>query len=110
MDAQTIDAFRRRLLDRRESVLRRRRQVLSDEQTLLEDRESDWVDRAANQSGAASLDALADTEARVIMQIEASLARIAQGTFGDCVVCHGSIETERLRAIPEGERCAGCTH
>jgi hypothetical protein len=45
-----------------------------------------------------------------LFRIQETLARIDQDTFGDCVVCHGAIETERLRAIPDVARCGGCTH
>lgn len=110
MDTQTIEAFRRKLLSRRESLLQQGGRMLADEQTLLEDREPDSGDLAANQSGAARLDALADREARALAQIQASLERISRGTFGNCIVCHGAIEAERLRAIPEADRCSGCTH
>ena len=27
----------------------------------------------------------------------------------ECVICHAAIERERLRAIPNVERCGGCT-
>lgn len=110
MDTQTIDAFRRRLLNRRESLLQQGGRMLADEQKLLEDRERDKGDLPAHQTGTARLDALADREARALEQIQASLERIARGTFGNCVVCRGAIETERLRAIPEIDRCSGCTH
>ena len=53
---------------------------------------------------------LAEIEARELARIQASLDRIARGTYGDCVVCHAPIETERLRAIPEVDRCSGCSH
>ena len=50
------------------------------------------------------------SEAAELARIRASLDRIATGTYGACGICRGAIETERLRAIPEVERCAGCTH
>jgi RNA polymerase-binding transcription factor DksA len=56
------------------------------------------------------LDRTGESEARELTRIRASLDRIAKGTFGDCAICHGAIETERLRAIPEADRCSGCSH
>jgi RNA polymerase-binding transcription factor DksA len=56
------------------------------------------------------LDPMAEAEALALTRAQASLDRIARGTFGDCVICHGAIETERLRAMPDVERCGGCTH
>ena len=110
MDPQTIDAFRRKLLNRRESHLQQGGRMLAVEQALLEGHEPARETLAAHQPGAARLDALADREARALARIQASLERLDQGTFGNCVVCHGAIETEHLRAIPEVDRCSGCTH
>lgn len=110
MDADTLESLRRKLLDRDKTLLQRRRQALMDEQQLLENREPGLEDLAANQTAAARSDAQAESDAIEVTRIQASLDRIAQGTFGDCVICHGAIETERLRAMPEAERCSGCTH
>lgn len=49
-------------------------------------------------------------ETQALERIDASLDRMKNGTYGKCVVCRGAIETERLRAMPDVTRCAGCTH
>ena len=28
----------------------------------------------------------------------------------NCVICHAAIETERVRAMPDVDRCSGCSH
>ena len=38
-------------------------------------------------------------------QVETALQRLAEGTYGKCVVCGKEIPAERLRAIPESIRC-----
>jgi RNA polymerase-binding transcription factor DksA len=50
------------------------------------------------------LEAIA-TEARTKAPIDADRAEAHR----ECVVCHAAIERERLRAIPDVERCGGCT-
>ncbi len=40
-----------------------------------------------------------------LSQVEAALARIEDGTFGKCRVCHGPIEEARLQANPAAETC-----
>ncbi len=42
-------------------------------------------------------------------EIDAALARIAQGTFGICELCGGAIGRDRLRALPEVRRCLRCS-
>jgi RNA polymerase-binding transcription factor DksA len=44
-----------------------------------------------------------------VLEIEAALARIAEGTYGACEVCGGAIGRDRLRALPEVRRCLACS-
>jgi DnaK suppressor protein len=105
---EPLEAFRRRLLGRRLDVLRRREHALSDEREIDAAREPDWEDAAALASAAALLDRLGETERAAIGRIDAALARMELGTYGECAVCHGPIEIERLEAVPETDRCGGC--
>lgn len=110
MDPETIESFRRKLRDRGELVRRRRRGMLSAVEELLQSHEPDWEDVAADRAAAARLDALSERDARELLQIYQSLERLDDGTFGYCAVCHAPIENERLRAMPQTDRCSGCTH
>ena len=108
MNGHTLETFRRALLDRRTSLVARWRQALSDENELLAVREPDWQDAAAAQSAIVVLDGIGEQERRALQRIQSSLARIARGSYGECVACHETIDEERLRAIPETDRCAVC--
>jgi len=108
MNRQTLETFRRTLLDRRTSLVARWRQALSDENELLAVREPDWQDAAAAQSAIVVLDSIGDQERRALERIQSSLARIERGGYGECVACHGTIDEQRLRAIPETDRCVVC--
>lgn len=41
-------------------------------------------------------------------QVEAALARIADGSYGTCVNCGKPLPEERLEARPEAARCVSC--
>lgn len=41
-------------------------------------------------------------------EVEAALARISSGQYGDCMDCGGEIETDRLQAHPTARRCWDC--
>ena len=43
-----------------------------------------------------------------INRFTAALARIDEGTYGQCVVCGGAIEPARLAALPEADTCLAC--
>lgn len=67
--------------------------------------------RLRAHTGAATEEAssgLTDAERRELGDIEAALARIAQGEFGRCMQCGGAIGRHRLRAIPEARHCMTC--
>lgn len=108
MNPNTLETFRRDLMQRGRSVLRRRKHVLAEEEQLLTQREPDWEDQAADESAAAVLYQIGETERTALARIQASLERIDRGTYGACTACGGPIDLDRLRAIPEADRCAGC--
>src|SRR5664279_5637985 len=46
--------------------------------------------------------------AELITQVDDALHRIDTGHFGECKVCHESVETERLLRDPLVSVCLGC--
>ena len=108
MNRQTLETFRDTLLARRTSLIARWRQALSDENELLAVREPDWEDAAATTSAIVVLDRIGEQERRALARIQSSLARIERGSYGECAACHGAIDEQRRRAVPETDRCGGC--
>ncbi len=108
MLAETLETFRRRLLGRRFSLLQRRQRVLADEQELLAEREPDWEDVAAAKTAATVLESLSEAERIALGRIQGALDRIERGSYGYCAACRSKIEEERLRAVPETDRCGAC--
>jgi RNA polymerase-binding transcription factor len=45
---------------------------------------------------------------REIRALDAALARVADGSYGECAECGGDIGPERLRAYPTALRCIRC--
>ncbi len=43
-----------------------------------------------------------------LAQVEAALARVAEGTYGRCVVCGRPIPADRLEVRPTATSCVGC--
>lgn len=52
--------------------------------------------------------ALDEHETQELAAIDAALARIAAGTYGQCIDCGADIAPQRLQAAPEAARCIGC--
>ena len=52
--------------------------------------------------------ALDDHETTELNLVEAALARIEAGTYGQCIDCGIQIPAARLHAAPEAMRCIAC--
>ena len=95
-------------------------QLLEEVRDALEKSENqqyvELIDRAPADSGdKATGDALADLNlaiidrhVREIRDIEATRARIKDGSFGTCIDCRAEIGFERLLAYPTAKRCFAC--
>ncbi len=46
---------------------------------------------------------------RELADIDAALARIQAGRYGNCLSCGGPMGLQRLRAIPEARYCMACS-
>jgi RNA polymerase-binding transcription factor DksA len=107
MEKQIVESARGDLVIRAETLLRQRWNNL---QTRKNDA-PDWRDLSADlKVNAARGDSSRDVKDVALARIRRSLDRIELGTYGKCVRCGAEIEMERLRAIPDVERCGGCTH
>lgn len=77
----------------------------------VEDDHRDVIDRkelAADQARAETDAGEADRDFAELQDVRAALARIAEGTFGECTDCGEPIAAARLQALPSAARCAAC--
>lgn len=93
--------------------LKARRAELTNELHDIEDRlddepSKDWEDRATERQGDEVLETLGAHDLSELRQIDAALARIADGTYGACMKCGGNIGAERLGAVPATPLCMAC--
>lgn len=52
--------------------------------------------------------AIGERETSELALIDAALARIDAGSYGDCIDCAAPIPAPRLQASPEASRCISC--
>ena len=97
MDHDTCEQFRQTLLSRRISLLKRWRQA-----------RADWEDDAVAETETSTLDSIDQTGRRALARIQTCLVRIARGSYDECAACHADIDAERLRAVPDTDRCGRC--
>lgn len=94
-------------------ILLKRRAELIGEMEEIEDKlddepPKDWEDRASERQGDEVLEAMGQHDLDELRQIDAALARIADGTYGTCVRCGEAISSERLEVLPQTPLCKLC--
>ncbi len=52
--------------------------------------------------------ALIQMKGETLERVRQALARLDQGTYGNCAECGGEISEQRLRALPFAVRCTAC--
>lgn len=68
----------------------------------------DSIDAASDASIRDVLRGITANEGEQLRRVDAALARIDAGTYGDCDACGERIEPERLEALPFAVTCIAC--
>ena len=68
----------------------------------------DIADRAASSYTKEFLFSQSNNERQLLQMVEGALARIREGSFGECVHCGNEINAKRLEAVPWTRHCIEC--
>ena len=101
----TPDAARKALTARRDELLASLTEI---EDQLDDPVPKDWEDAASERQGDEVLTALRHAEEAELRRIDAALARIEAGEYGECVQCGKDIADKRLELLPDTPFCANC--
>ena len=104
-----------RIRDLRQILLDRRSQIEGDVRTRIRDGRTERTEEVQDE-GATSDAALQNgidfaviqLKAETLARIDAALARLDTGMYGDCFDCGDEISDKRLRALPFAVRCTSC--
>jgi RNA polymerase-binding transcription factor len=106
-----LDRFRRVLEAERER-LQHAAQAVHHGESLLEETgdlaigSGDHIADSATETYMRELDeGLEENAEHLVIEIDAALARIENGTYGRCDACGGPIDEERLEAVPYATLC-----
>jgi DnaK suppressor protein len=75
---------------------------------LAEPLSADSAEQATEKEGEVALEGQGALVEREITSVRRALARIADGTYGECVRCGEDIAPGRLEARPEAALCIDC--
>ncbi len=100
-------------LEKQKLVLEERRRSLTShlsrvEESLDETPSKDWEDRSTERQGDEVLESLGNVELAELKRIDAALARVADGTYGECRKCGNPISDARIELLPDTPFCKNC--
>ena len=110
MDKNTLEFFKKLLLEKRAYLFKGIRNVEQDLQGIIEDRPTESIEKASGESDLRILSKLDDLGIRELREIDVALAKIDAGTYGVCEGCGKPIPEARLRALPSTSLCSPCKH
>jgi DnaK suppressor protein len=107
MDKKKLETFKKRLETRQQELRRTVTRNQADGRTADEDAQ-DIADRAASSYTKEFLFSQSNNERQLLMMVDGALARIREGSFGECISCGKEINAKRLEAVPWTRHCIGC--
>ena len=108
MDKKKLDTFKKRLESRQQELRRTVNRNQADGRTADEDTAQDIADRAASSYNKEFLFSQSNNDRQLLQMVEKALARIREGSFGECIHCGKEINSKRLEAVPWTRHCIEC--
>jgi DnaK suppressor protein len=108
MDKKKLEAFKKRLETRQQDLRRTVSRTQADGRSADEDTAQDIADRAASSYTKEFLFSQSNNERQLLQMVERALARIREGSFGECIHCGKEINAKRLEAVPWTRHCIEC--
>lgn len=108
LDKKAIAKFRKILLKEREQIVGDVKQIVESSKEMGQDGIQDIGDEAANMYNKQVLLSLNENERIRLKEVDESLDRIENGTYGICDECGGPISLKRLEVRPVAKYCVPC--
>lgn len=108
LDKKTIAKFKKLLLKQREEIVGEVKQMVESSKEMGQDGIQDIGDEAANIYNKQVLLSLNENERMRLQEVDESLDRIENGTYGICEECGGPISLKRLDVRPVAKYCVPC--
>lgn len=108
MNKEQIDYFRKKLLIMREGILNKAKKLKEESYTLGTDGIQDMADAASNSYNADILMSISDNDLKLLKDVDHTLDKIKNETYGICEECEEKINEKRLEANPVARYCITC--
>jgi len=107
MEPEQLEYFRKLLTEQMNGLINEAQQSVA-ELTADQTNMPDSIDFASHESARHFDLRMRDRERKLIIKIRGALARIDDGSYGECVVCGEIIGEPRLKARPVTTHCIDC--
>ena len=107
MNKRDMQRFKKLLTEQREQIVGNAK-TLSGDIHVDPDDFPDEMDIASSEVSLQFAGRLREREQGLLSKIDAALAKIEEGEFGECIVCGEQIGVARLKARPVAELCIEC--
>src|SRR5215467_3228501 len=109
MDKKKLETFKKRLETRQQELRRTVNRNQADGRIADEDTAAaDIADRAASSYNKEFLFSQSNNDRQLLQMVDGALARIREGSFGECVSCGKGINPKRREAVPWTRHCIEC--
>jgi DnaK suppressor protein len=108
MDKKKIETFKKKLEVRRNELRTMVVRNQQDGRTADDEATQDVADRAASSYNKEFLFSQSNNDRQLLNMVDGALARIREGSFGECVSCGKEINAKRLDAVPWTRHCIEC--
>ena len=108
LDKKMIARFKKILLKEREQIVGEVKQIVESSKEMGQDGIQDIGDEAANIYNKQVLLSLNENERMRLQEVDESLDRIENGTYGVCEECGELIGLKRLEVRPVAKYCVPC--
>jgi DnaK suppressor protein len=108
MDKKKLETFKKKLETRRQELSHMVVRNQKDGRTADEEATQDVADRAASSYNKEFLFSQSNNDRQLLNMVDGALARIREGSFGECVSCGKEINAKRLDAVPWTRHCIEC--
>jgi DnaK suppressor protein len=108
MDKKKIEYFRKKLETRQQELRRMVSRNQQDGRSADDEATQDIADRAASSYTKEFLFSQSNNDRQLLLLVDRALARIHEGSFGECVSCGKDINPKRLEAVPWTSHCIAC--
>jgi len=108
MDKKKIEYFRKKLEARQQQLRHMVTRNQQDGRSADDEATQDIADRAASSYNKEFLFSQSNNDRQLLLLVDRALARIHEGSFGECISCGKDINPKRLEAVPWTSHCIEC--